>query len=135
MATNKDTLKKVTLIFLAIIVIIGIVSLIVSQDKMGALLGLAIGAGSVIVNYFLLHKLMKFVVTECPFCAVQTYIVRLFIYLMAVIGCVEIGSTATYTFAAAVVSLSLAIVIVYGIKGILPRPGKDGSCEITQSRI
>ena len=130
MAMDKDTLKRVTLIFLAIIAIIGIVSLIVSTDKMGALLGLAIGAGSVIVNYFLLHKLMKFIVTECPFCAVQTYVVRLFIYLMAVIGCVEIGIAAICTFAAAVISLTLAIVIVYGIKGILPRPGKDGTCEI-----
>ena len=114
---NKDTLKKVIIVFAGVIAVIGIVSLIVCSDKITALLGLLIGAVSVIINYALLHKLMKFVATDCPFCAVQTYVVRLFIYLLAIIAVTQRGSASVCTFAAAVIGLTVAIVVVYGTGG------------------
>ena len=82
------------------------------------MVGLAIGAVSSVANYFALHLMMKFLTGGNPFLAVQCYMLRMLIYLGGAFLSVRQGIEGAATFGAAIIAISVAIFIVYGIGGL-----------------
>ena len=86
----------------------------------GSLLGLAgllIGAITCGGNYLLLHLMVKWLSSEKYFSAIQSYVLRMFIYLLAAFLAVKLGMAAVITFSASIIAISLSVFFVYGIKG------------------
>ena len=120
---NVQKTQRVLTTFLYLIVFIGIISTITTYASSGvsgslpALLGLLVGAVTCGGNYLLLHLMVRWLSSENYFLAVQSYVVRMFIYLAAAFLTVKIGMAAVITFSAAIVAISLSVFYVYGIKG------------------
>lgn len=115
---NLTKTQKVFSIYVALILIIGIVTFFMASVPGDALLGLLAGAISAGVNYFLLHLAMKFLMSSNWILAIQSYVARILIYLLAIVFSVKVGISAAASFGAAVVAISLSIFIVYGIGGL-----------------
>ena len=110
--------QKVLFTFAIIIIVVGLFSFLALSIEAEALIGLAAGAISAGLNYYLLHLAMIHLSKENMFLSLQLYIARILIYMIAVFCSVKLGLPAVIEFAAAIVSISLAIFIVYGIGGL-----------------
>ncbi len=120
---NVQKTQSVLTTFLYLILLIGIVSTVITYTGSGisgslpGLAGLLVGTVTCGGNYLLLHLMVKWLSSENYFMAIQSYVVRMLIYLAAAFLTVKIGMAAVVTFSAAIVAISLSLFYAYGIKG------------------
>lgn len=99
--------------FLCLIVAVAVGLFFLGEMDRYALAGLAQGAFSSAVNYLLLIEIVKSLSNNRYFLAVQLYILRLLIYLLAAFLSVRLGIVSTIAFSSAIIAISIAIAVVF----------------------
>lgn len=110
--------RKTLTCYAFIVIFFGILSFFVTPTWTDSLIGLLIGAFSASINLLLLHLAMKFLMSEKLFLSVQTFVVRMLIYIAGAFATTKLGITSAIFFAASVIGISIAILLVYGIGGM-----------------
>ena len=110
--------KNVLMTFFCGILVLGIGIFYANPDSSGSLLGLAIGGASLTVNYLLLGALVKYLTEQKYFLTVQVYVLRLLIFIISILGVFKAGTGACISYGLAMIAISLAIFVIYGIGGI-----------------
>ena len=135
--------RKTLTCYAFIVIFFGILSFFVTPTWTDSLIGLLIGAFSASINLLLLHLAMKFLMSEKLFLSVQTFVVRILIYIAGAFATTKLGITSAIFFAASVIGISIAILLVYGIGGMkVDELGArviwsffDGALVITESTL
>ena len=82
-------------------------------------MGLLAGSASSVVNYLLLGVMIRSLTSGKAFLAIQSYVIRVLLYLIASFLIVNLGKEAIITISMSIIAISLSIFIVYGIGAIL----------------
>lgn len=115
---EKSKNKAVIVIHAIYTLVAAVISILFFGLDGQILMGLAAGFAVAVVNYVLLALTVGRLLGRANFLAVQLFLFRYLLYLIAAYICMRTGNTAVIMYGVGIIGLSLAIFITYGIGGM-----------------
>lgn len=115
---EKSKNKAVIVIHAIYTLVAAVISILFFGLDGQILMGLSVGFAASAVNYVLLALAVGRLLGRANFLAVQLFLFRYLLYLVAAYICMRTGNTAIIMYGVGIIGLSLAIFITYGIGGM-----------------